>query len=480
MEAERLFPASATIAPMSKRVFALLLLPAAGLTACDGLPVGTRGSRAPGSTIEATARPTAVRLPADPKLSAPPPSATEADDFEPPSAVYAARRARLLQRLGDGVAVVFGKKSIDDDERQDADFYYLTGIVDPGAALVLAPAAKPHREMLYLKNRDPEVERWDGPRPPLSLELKRRTGFERIRRTSRLPGALSSLADKHRRLVFLGPIVGHDSPVPRALSVLRKVTARVPGARIDNAADLLPRMRQIKGPQEIELIREATRATGAGHAAALMALKPGLSEWGLKDVIQRAFRDAGAKRLAFPSIVGSGPNSSVLHYRDDSRAMQEGEVVVIDIGAEVEQYASDITRTLPVGGRFSDRQREVYDLVLSAQEAAIAAIRPGIRVRDVDRTARDLIEAAGHHDDFIHGTSHFVGLSVHDAGRYGEPLLPGSVITVEPGVYLPHEGFGVRIEDVVLVTAEGHEVLSSGIPKAAEEIERAMAGRTAP
>jgi Xaa-Pro aminopeptidase len=224
-------------------------------------------------------------------------------------------------------------------------------------------------------------------------------------------------------------------------------------------------------------MRKAIAATGRGMLAAMRAARPGMKEFELKAIIENEFRAAGARGLAFPSIVGVARNSAVLHYMGGDNEIRSGDLILADIGAEYDHYAADITRTFPVDGRFTPEQRGVYDTVLAAQAAAAAKLRAGAVYEDLVRAATDVIEAAGHRDDFWHGLGHFVGLDVHDVGDYAQPLPAGAVLTIEPGIYLPARDFGVRIEDEYLVTASGNEHLSRAIPRTAAEIEAAMAGR---
>ena len=215
---------------------------------------------------------------------------------------------------------------------------------------------------------------------------------------------------------------------------------------------------------------------------AMAEAQPGMYEYEVEATIEYGFRRRGAERLGFPSIVGSGPNGTILHYDDNRRRMEEGELVVIDVGAEYGYYSADLTRTLPVSGRFTPRQRRVYDLVLGAQQTAIDSIRPGTSLGALNQSARlylrsrssDLCGGLGCDQYFIHGLSHWLGMDVHDPGAYSRRLEPGMVFTVEPGIYIPAESLGIRIEDVVLVTREGGEVLSSGLPRSAEALERTM------
>ena len=393
--------------------------------------------------------------------------------------VYRARRRQVMEQMGGGVAVIFGADRIGGSSRQDMNFYFLTGLAyEEGAALVLAPDEPLWNEYLFLKPVNPEVNRWDGERAILGRAVELGTGFARVMRTNSLPGVLAGavLRSEEREMVFLGPVVGYKSDIPKALDVSQEVTSRIPGSGVRMDHRLLPLMRQVHDEAELELIQKAIDITGEGLARAMMQVRDGMREYELKTVIENGFRRGGARRRAFESIVGSGPNGAVLHYRDDSRPMHDGELVLCDVGAEFEQYAADVTRTFPVSGRFSSRQREVYEVVLRAQEAGIAACKPGALMReDVHMAARKVIEDAGYTDYFFHGTSHFLGLEVHDAGLSREPLVAGTIITVEPGIYIAEEKLGIRIEDDVLITEDGPVVISRHIPRQIDEIEALMA-----
>jgi Xaa-Pro aminopeptidase len=229
-------------------------------------------------------------------------------------------------------------------------------------------------------------------------------------------------------------------------------------------------LRQIKSQTEIALLEKAIQITMKAQQAAARTIMPGAMEYEVEAALEYEFRRNGAERPGFPSIVGSGPNSTILHYDKSERRMQSGEVVVVDIGAEYGGYSADVTRTYPVSGKFSARQREIYQIVLDAQKAAIAKVKPGVRIRDIHQAAMDYIRSKGYEKFFIHGTSHHIGLEVHDIGETVRPLEPNMVITVEPGIYIPEEQIGVRIEDDVLVSAAGARVLST-FPKEIDEIE---------
>lgn len=395
--------------------------------------------------------------------------------------VYRERRLALMKSMKAGIAVIHGATEIDaanPSARQDSDFSYLTGIQDEaGAILVLAPAERTTREFLLLAPRNPEGERWEGVRLPLGQSARARTGFDTLMRTSSLPSLVTGLASRSGELHYLGPIVPVTAPVPPVLELYGKISARVPDAHVVNSHNLIRRMRMVKEPRELALIRRAIVATERGLFAAMRQVRVGMVEHELKDILEAEFRAAGARSLAFPSIVGTGRSGAVLHYTGSAQVIRAGDLVLCDVGAEVGGYAADITRTFPVSGTFTAEQRGIYDTVLQAQEAGMRALKAGVVYEDVNRTARDVMEAAGHRDDFWHSLGHFVGLEVHDAGEYAAPLPVDSVVTIEPGIYLPERGFGVRIEDDYLVTASGNEHLSRAVPRAPAEIEALLAQR---
>jgi Xaa-Pro aminopeptidase len=442
----------------------------------------------------------------------------------PDTATYRARRERLLDAIGEGVAVIPAgpelRKSRDTDVpfRQDSDFHYLTGFPEPGAVAVLTPHDPERRFTLFVRPRDPEKETWDGRRAGVE-GAKERYGADAAYPIEELDSELKALVEPADALWYGVRADGGemDARMLRLLALFRLKRPRSGKGPHDlrDPAAVLDRMRMVKDAGEIALLRRAARVSAEGHLAAMRAGRPGAGEWEVQAALENVFRAAGpGYAVAFPSIVGSGDNATILHYVVNDRRIGEGDLVLVDAGAEVGMYAGDITRTWPASGRFSAPQRSVYDVVLAALEAAIAEVRPGAAVSAAHEAARRvLVEGMlrlglleGEVDAlieeekqvkrfFMHNTSHWLGLDVHDSGDYrlrsGEPVVlePGMVLTMEPGLYVasdaegvPDElrGIGVRLEDDVLVTSDGCEVLTRGVPVDPEEVERICSGGRAP
>jgi Xaa-Pro aminopeptidase len=256
------------------------------------------------------------------------------------------------------------------------------------------------------------------------------------------------------------------------------------GLQVQDLLPVLASLRRVKDADEIRRLTRAAEISVEGHLAAMRAARPGVFEYEIEAAAEYTFRRLGAERVGYPSIVGSGINSTVLHYDQSRRQTVAGDLIVMDMGAEFGYYSADVTRTIPVSGKFTPRQRAMYQLVLGAQQAAIDSIRPGISMRELDQIARrhmqansgDLCGAGGCVRYFIHGLSHGIGMDVHDPGS-GGPLVPGMTFTIEPGIYIPEESLGVRIEDDFLVTATGYLNLSRGAPRTEVEIEKLMSGK---
>jgi Xaa-Pro aminopeptidase len=404
-----------------------------------------------------------------------------AETTQPSTDVFKARRDALMEKLDGRVAVLYGAEArtggvVEELFIQESSFYYLTGVSEPGAALLLIPDAKRYKEILYLQPRNPDVENWNGRREPLGYALEAATGFPEVSRIGRLGRDLTAAMQNSRKAAFLGPVVSATSPKPKALTLLQDGQSRVPGTTLANMADLIPEMRRVKNDFEIGRIQKAVDITGRGLVAAMQSVKPGLQEFQLQSIVDHTYEMEGAQFLGFSTILAWGPNTTVLHYTKNNQVIQDSGLVLIDTGAAWEHYSADVTRTMPVTGKFSTRERELYELVLKAADAAIEKVRVGAdNFNDVHMTAKSVLDEAGYGEYFIHTTGHFLGLDVHDAGDYNLPLKAGVVVTVEPGIYIPEEGIGIRIEDVVLVTKDGPVVLSRHIPRTIEEIESTMA-----
>ncbi|HWF09032.1 MAG TPA: aminopeptidase P N-terminal domain-containing protein [Bryobacteraceae bacterium] len=403
---------------------------------------------------------------------------------------FATRRANLRKSIPDGVLVLFGAKESDDLHEaffQQTDFYYLTGWEQPGAILILTPEADANgpggaarsrapREILFLPQRVVSEEKWTGRKlGPDDAEAPAITGVAKVMAAERFESQLHSLLGIYPNLYALA-----SDPAAAALTKL------APLRTVTDARLSIARLRMEKSPAEIAEIQKATDVSIAAHRAVWKTIKPGEYEYQAAALMVSTWMSEGCRRGAYAPIVGSGPNSTTLHYSRNNRRMDAGEVTVIDAAAECDNYASDITRTIPVSGKFTARQREIYGIVLGAQRAAIAAVKPGMTIGrttpdSLYRIAFDYINSHGKDLKgqplgayFNHGLSHHVGLDVHDASDTAAPLKAGMVITIEPGVYIPEENIGIRIEDVVLVTETGAKVLSGALPTAPDEIERAL------
>lgn len=400
-------------------------------------------------------------------------------------AATTARREALLGRLPPGIVIVAaaGSRDLEDDVlqdshfRQDDDFFYLTGLETPEAVLLLAHSnGGPARTVLFLPPRHLAEETWTGLRLGPGPDAARLSGIATVVSTA----ALDSL-----RSLLLGTVGGPIYTVARAPladSAVAATWARQGRRNLMNLASVLDSLRVVKDGDEIGRLRRAIQITAEAQLAAMRAMKPGMKEYQIEATVEHTFRDRGADRVGFPSIIGSGPNSTTLHYDANRRTIEDGDLVVMDIGAEYGQYTADVTRTVPANGRFTPRQRAIYELVLGTQQAAMDAVKPGVTVGELTGIARRYLRE--HSGDlcrpwtcdayFIHGLSHWLGMRVHDVGDYRMPLQAGMVLTIEPGIYLVEEGLGVRIEDDVLVTPTGYELLSGGAPRAAAAVEQAM------
>ncbi|HIN80644.1 MAG TPA: M24 family metallopeptidase [Planctomycetes bacterium] len=400
-----------------------------------------------------------------------------------PTEEFQRRRQAALDALDGAIGVLFAGTigELNETFRPRLHFEYLTGITsESGAILILDPEhpIEARRVSLLLEPHRPEVERWDGWRGPIDSGMKERYGIKTVYRTPSFATILLESAKRTKKLACLHPLATHSSAVSPDLAIFQKLQSRIPGLEVVDRSELLAVARSIKSEAELAMITRACEITAGGFAAALSTLEAGMNEYALQEVIEHSYRAVGSRGTFYGSIVGAGINGTVLHYESNDQEIAEGDLVVIDSGARHGDgsggYGADVTRTFPASGKFSDRQREIYEIVLAALDASIAVVRPGVTFNEVDRASREIIDGAGFRDFFPHGIGHHLGLAVHDITPDG-PLKEGAVITVEPGIYLPDEGFGVRIEDDVVITADGSRNLTAGIPRTVEEIESAMA-----
>jgi Xaa-Pro aminopeptidase len=429
--------------------------------------------------------------------------------------MFVDRRRRFMSQMQGGVAVLFAApervRSNDTNYRfrQDTYFHYLTGFPETGAAAVLIPGHPEHEFVLFVRPRNRERETWDGRRygPEGALE---HFGADAAYPIEHLDDFLSRHLENADRLYYgLGRYPERDAQVLRVLDAVRaksRLGVKAPGT-IADPAEILNEMRLLKTPEEIEIMRRAAVISAEAHRNAMRHLEPEMREYEVEAVIEFTFRRRGASGPAYNSIVGGGVNATILHYTENEDVCRDGDLLLVDAGAEYQGYAADITRTYPVSGRFTEEQNRVYGIVLDAQLRAIDAARPGARFDDVHQAALrrlveglveldvlaggvdDLIAAEAYKPYYMHKTSHWIGMDVHDVGAYRNgvnwrKLQPGMVLTVEPGLYFapdleevpaPYRGMGVRIEDDVLVTEGDPDVLTRQTPKAVAEIESIMA-----
>ncbi|GAA0859058.1 Xaa-Pro aminopeptidase [Aliiglaciecola litoralis] len=395
--------------------------------------------------------------------------------------------------------------------RQNSDFHYLTGFPEPEAVLILSNSTQFDKAYaaLFCQPKDALAEIWQGRRigPDVAMQ---QFGFDQCHVIDDLDVGLVSYLDGHDNLYFArGENADIDHHIDEALNVLRnapKQSKIAPACQID-VREILHEMRLFKSTDELDLIRAAASISCEAHKAAMTYSKAGRNEYHLAAQIHHSFAMQSARNSAYETIVGSGTNACILHYTENNSELVDGDLVLIDAGAEYHGYAADITRTFPVNGRFSDAQAQLYELVLASQTQALAHFKPGGNFAAANATAIEVLTAGlirlgllsgdvqtnideqQHRQFFMHGLGHWLGLDVHDVGKYkmngqDRPFEPGMVMTIEPGLYISSEadvdpkwrGIGIRIEDNILITEQGHEVLTQGVPKTIAQIESLMAG----
>jgi len=414
-----------------------------------------------------------------------------------PNSIYAERRAQLAAKLG-GPVVLFGYTGRENSSpsyvfNQEENFYYLTGHNEEGAALIVVPPGAADKgwrgpeEILFLPPRNPSEEQWNGPRiAPTDQGVKGKTGFADVQVFAGLKPMLAELAKTYGDFWTLLPHQD-DTGYPHAQEWSKWIMQAASGANLRDAAPAIGAMRQAKSAGELALLTKAIELSVDAQLAAMRMVRPGLYEYQVAARMVEIHAAGGCEAEAYAPIVGTGLHSTILHFNELNSLIRDGDVVLIDVGGQYSGYAADVTRTLPANGRFTPRQREIYEIVLGAQNAVLAALKPGMSLgrnspnslfniayeymnsHGADRQGRTL----GRY--FIHGLGHHIGLDVHDAGDPNRRLEPGMVITVEPGLYLSEEKLGVRIEDDVLITPTGYKLLTSRLPRDVGAIEAIMA-----
>ena len=415
-----------------------------------------------------------------------------------PNAEYASRRARLRAGV-DAPIVVFGYTGRENASEayvfnQEENFYYLTGDNEEGAALLLVPDSAAGKgwtgpaEVLYMHPHDRYFEQWNGPRMAFDdADIHERTGFAEVRNFERLAGDLRALAKGgYGSLYTLLAPQGETAGYPHFQNWRDWIEDNDPNVQPRQIGQKIAALREVKSPTEIALLQKAIDASVDAHLAAMKMMRPGLWEYQVAARMEEIHFSEGCEAEAYAPIVGAGINSTVLHYDKIGSQIQDGDIVLMDVAGQYSGYAADITRTLPANGKFTARQREIYEIVYGAQEAAMHAVKPGMVLgrgeNGLFTIAMDYINSHGKDlhgkplgQYFTHGLGHPIGLDVHDSQLPNMVLAPGMVITIEPGIYIPEEKLGVRIEDDVLVTETGFKLLSARLPRQANEVEKMMA-----
>jgi Xaa-Pro aminopeptidase len=415
----------------------------------------------------------------------------------PPAAELESRRRSILEIIDQGVAFLPGaqRPAAYVEFRQSADFFYLTGLEVPDAYLVLDGMKK--SAILFVPPRDTMSEQWEGPIYGTLDDVRRATGIEDVRAVKHKRGAdpLPEVLDGVERPLWL-PFEPEEIGVQindgaksafnarsrhpwerflqRETGLKQLMQEKFPGREIKNLSGPIRTARTIKQPSEIAVLRKASQISAKAMVATIRGARPGRYEYELGAINDFESRLLGAQGPAYYAIVGSGPNSCILHYWRKNRRLEDGDIIVVDAACSYSYYVSDVTRAFPANGKFTPEQRHVYQAVLEAQEACIAEAKPGVPINRLERLARDVLGKYGLKEYFTHGLSHHVGMAVHDPGGAWGPLHAGNVLTIEPGAYLGAKSLGVRIEDVILITEDGCEVLTKDAPKSIEQVEALM------
>lgn len=416
-----------------------------------------------------------------------------------PNSIYAERRAKLAATV-DGPIVLWGFSGREESLQsyifsQEENFYYLTGHNEEGAGLLLLPAAKKGkmaegpREILFLPDKNVAKEKWNGVRmSPTDPGIAATTGFAAVKSFQHdFRATVENLSKEYSNFYTILPFEKENGGYPHEKSVVDWLNLSAPQAKVKDIRKQIYALRPIKSPGEIAFLTRAIDLSVDSHLEAMKMMRPGLYEYQIAAKMVEIHAMGGSEAEGYAPIVGAGPNSTALHYDKLSRKMEDGDIVVIDVGAQYSGYSADITRTIPANGKFTPRQREIYEIVLGAQNAVLASMKPGTDYcqkggKSLYKISFDYINSHGQDQHggklgqyYIHGLGHHIGLNVHDPGEYCEPLQPGMVVTVEPGIYIPEENLGVRIEDDVLITPTGFKFLSERLPRDPDQIEKVMA-----
>jgi len=421
-----------------------------------------------------------------------------------PNSVFAVRRATIAAQV-DGPIVLWGLTGQEESSQsyvftQEDNFYYLTGHNEEGAGLIILPARKDGsstaasepRETLFLPAKDPQKEHWNGIRmSPSDPGIEARTGFAVVKPFPEMRATVERLAKSYSNFYTILPYERELGGYPHEKAVVDWLALASPQIKPKDIRPQIESARRVKSLGEINFLRTAVDLSDDAHLAAMKMIRPGLWEYQVAAKMVEVHAMGGSESEGYAPIVGSGPNSTALHYDQLSRNIQDGDIIVLDVGAQYAGYSADITRTVPANGEFTPRQREIYEIVLGAQNAALAATKPGMNMcfkgdKSLWKISYDYINTHGKdlHGKplgtyYIHGLGHNIGLDVHDPGGFCQPLEPGQVVTIEPGIYIPEENLGVRIEDDVLITETGYKLLSEKLPRDPDAIEKIMAAAAA-
>jgi Xaa-Pro aminopeptidase len=409
------------------------------------------------------------------------------------------RRATLMEKAGDGLIILFGETMPLPGAHfhQDNDFYYLTGVEDPGAVLLLVPRTR--ESCLFLPQQTPREELMGGANLLKDAKAKEKTGFTDIHQVSffdeylgrnlsrtgmtlylRLSPADTIDNARYETLIFTArrSRLHYNDQISLDNYRILKLRERYPGVEFKDIAPSIDAMRVIKSPEEIEVMRRNGRISAEGVKQAMLATRPGGYEYEIEAAAMHVVLKNGASGAAYPPIVGSGPNTCILHYEKNDRRVEDGDLVLMDFGGLLDYMCMDISRTWPASGKFTKEQREVYEIALEIQKACIEAYRPGATNEDVQKHVAEVMKKKGLDSRGQRGGfGHYVGLCTHDVGPRAEKLQEGMVFAIEPGFYYPDKNIGVRIEDTVLITKDGCEVLSKDVPKEIDEVEKLLSQR---